>query len=191
MKQKTKKYLFGSLIFVFVAAFGIASVALFTGRDRADAIADEAQEQSSVVSSRFSFTGVENWTKGPSNETSLAAFHEGSDNCFVSAEYITGSLDESSALQKVIEPFTTTGYAVTPQSDVTMYTLVDGKQQEYQLHQYTVKATSSTPAVKEGNEFGFISVKNGYIKVEGHCDTSAELPVTVPALQAIEFSTTN
>lgn len=190
MKQKQKNYLFGSLVFIFIAAFGVTSLLFLTGHDRADATANKTQVQPSIVTSQFSFAKTEGWTKGPSNDTSIAAFHEGSDGCFVSAEYKSDSLDKAVALQKTLDSFTAIGYNVIPHGEVNTSISIGDKQQAYQLHQYTVKATDSTPAVNEGNEFGFIALETGYIKVEGHCSTSQGLSVTVPALHAITFNGT-
>ncbi len=191
MTQKQKRYLVSSLGVIFVVALGAISAVLLTKHSQAEAATKAVAQQALTITPKFSFTGTPDWRQGPSNETSMALFHTGNNGCFVSAEYNTGVIDEISALQKSLDAFTTTGYAVTPSSTQAMSMSSNTGQLHYQLHQYSVKATSSTPPAMEGNEFGFITLNSGYIKVEGHCDNTAALPATISALQALKFIATN
>lgn len=48
----------------------------------------------------------------------MALFHQANSNCFVSAQYTTGVLDEAIELQKSQDGFVSVGYIVTPISIV-------------------------------------------------------------------------
>jgi hypothetical protein len=70
--------------------------------------------------------------------------------------------------------------------------------QHYQLHQYVVSGGGGGAAqqiegsqVEGGEEFGYLQLSSGYLKIEGYCNAADELATTIPALQAYEFKEAN
>ena len=116
----------------------------------------------------------------------MAVFHTPHD-CFVSAEYHAGDINIASALQQYQTGLTSGGYTITPSSNQVLTLKTNTGNGHYQLQQYTVSETGSGGAPEGGQEFGYLQLTNGYVKLEGYCDTANELAETLPALQAIAF----
>ena len=187
MKQKHKyftlnRYTTSALVFLVVAA---ASAIVVLQHNRTDAAVAVKPAVGAAVKSQFSFTGAADWWQGATNKTSMALFH--SHDCFTSVEHKTGTVDVATELQKSQDVLANDGYTVTPGSiqTLTLQTIVG--QRQYELHQSSVTTPAGAHAVKAGQEFGYIQLSSGYIKVMGYCDTADELPATIPALQAIKF----
>ncbi|MGB3008968.1 MAG: hypothetical protein WBB33_01260 [Candidatus Saccharimonadales bacterium] len=134
----------------------------------------------------FSFTGADGWKQGPSNTTSMALFYDHS--CFVSVEYKLGTVNEQAELQKVKADLSAIGYTAKPLAD-TQATIRNGDvDTPYSLHQFVVTGTEKTPQVKEGQEFGYLQLENGYVISKGYCDTTSQLPLTIPVLKSIKLT---
>lgn len=140
-----------------------------------------------AVKSMFSFTGATGWWQGATNETSMAVFHK--YDCFTSVEYKTGTVDIDAELEKVQNSVASGDYTVIPGSTQTLMLQTKLGPQKYELHQSSVVIPQGAMPVKAGQEFGYLQLSDGYIKIMGYCDTPDQLPATIPALQAIKFQT--
>jgi hypothetical protein len=139
-----------------------------------------------AVPSEFSFSGVIGWWQGATNKTSMALFHNAED-CFVSVEHKSGTVDIPTELQKEKTVLATGGYIVTLASIQKLTLTTNTDSQPYNLYQYSVTTPPGANKVEGGEELGYLQLSNGYIKAMGYCDTVNELPPTIPALQAIKF----
>ncbi|HSX05685.1 MAG TPA: hypothetical protein VLF69_04410 [Candidatus Saccharimonadales bacterium] len=136
---------------------------------------------------RFSFRGTSGWWQGGTNKTSMALFPRTKD-CFTSVEQKPGKIDAAAVLQKGEAMLRSEGYTVAASNVVTIILQTNTGQQPYELHQYGVTGIGSAGRLYGAQEFGYLQLTNGYIKIEGYCDTVDELPTTIPALQAITFN---
>lgn len=106
-------------------------------------------------------------------------------NCFVMAFYNKGSVNvENTLKQREIglvrgEDATKLHRIASPLQ--TLKTPEGTK--SYTLYQYNF----DIPDVQQGNEFGFIPLKNGYVEVRGICPTSSLLHDTTVPLSALEL----
>lgn len=188
MKQNRKhfasnRYLVSTLVVLVVIAATCSAV--ITEHNTTDA-APSVKPVAATARSQFSFASVSGWWQGATNKTSMALFHNSQD-CFASAEYKAGIVDATAELHNAVASQVSSGYTVTPGS-IQMLTLQTNiGTQKYELHQYSVTGTGSLGKLEGGQEFGYVQLAGGYVKVEGYCDTPAELPDTIPALQAIRF----
>jgi hypothetical protein len=193
MKQKhnhfsLKRYTVGTLAILIVAVAACSAVVIEHNPTEA---APSVKSAAAAVKSRFSFTGTSGWWQGATNKTSMALFHNAED-CFTSVEYKKGTVDAPAELQKTQTLLTGEGYMVTPGSIQTLALQTSaGSKQQYQLHQYTVTGTGGAGRVEGGQEYGYLQLPNGYVKIEGNCDISEELAATIPALQAVKFDNSN
>jgi hypothetical protein len=144
-----------------------------------------------VTPSDFSFTGTTGWIQGATNKTSMALFHSNTDGCFTSAQYTNGIINGAAELQKNQDALASSGYTVKPTSTQMLILRTSTGLQQYQLHQYSAIGTGSSQQIMGGQEFGYLQLSSGYIKLMGYCNTNAELPSTIPALQAFKFNDAN
>lgn len=172
------------LLAVLAAAFIIFTIKL----DETNSTAPLSGTPAKSVKSQFSFGGAEGWRQGPSNKTSMAFFN--SNGCFTSVENKTGTLDIAAEQQKNQTTLTGAGYTVTPAGTQTLTMQTSAGPKQYELQQSSVTTPAGTTPVEGGQEFGYLQLADGYIKIMGYCDTADELPVTIPALQAVRFDTT-
>jgi hypothetical protein len=174
---------------VAVAVLAVTTTLIVTNRNKTDAAASVKPAVGAAVTSQFAFTGSTGWWQGATNKTSMAVFQD-THSCFVSAEYKTGTIDAAAELQKIQSSLAGQGYTVTPGSTQTLTLQTAASQQHYELHQSAVTTPTGSSKVEGGQEFGYVQLSVGYIKIMGYCDTADELPATIPALQAIKFNET-
>jgi|GEM_PF-1062497 len=113
------------------------------------------------------------------------------DNCFVMYSYYTYPLEDKAAAYTDYEnakdnndPTTTlttvnssTQTLATPEGSVS-----------FELRQYDLQMTGDTTSYQHGYEIGFVSLQNGYIRVEGVCSEASQLAATLPALSAVKLT---
>lgn len=182
------RYTVGVLAILIIAVVTCSAVALEHNTTEA---APSVRPATVALKSQFSFTGTSGWWQGATNNTSMALFHNAED-CFTSVEYKAGTVDVAAELQKTQTLLTSEGYTVTPGNIQTLSLQMGaGGKPQYQLHQYAVTGARSAGRVEGGQEYGYLQLPNGYVKIEGNCDNSQELAATVPALQAVKFDESN
>lgn len=176
------KFVVSGGILVIVTALTVGGLTFWHSK------ADAAQPtKNTPVVSDFAFTGAPDWTKGPSNATSMALFHSGTDGCFVSAEYKTGTVDVASALQK--DAVAPDGYTSVSLPTQTVTIKTDEGTKSYQLYAYDETSTSGVSGqLMQGLELGYLQLTGGYIKFDGHCNTADELGSTPAAFEAYVFA---
>ena len=195
MKQKhnhftLSRYAVSTLAILIVAVVAGSVVVIEHNPTEA---APSVKPAAAAVKSQFSFTSTPGWWQGATNKTSMALFHNAED-CFASVEYETGTVNTAVELQKTQALLTNNGYTVTPGSTQTLALRTnagDKQRYQYQLHQYTVTGTGSAGRVEGGQEYGYLQLSNGYVKIEGNCNNFEELAATIPALQAVMFYNSN
>lgn len=172
---------------VALLVIAIASAAMLTHYEHTDITPATEPAEGAAVSSQFSFTGTAGWRQGATNRTSMALFQNNRD-CFTSIQHSTGTIDAAEAkLQQDISDLTNAGYTVTPGATLTIALQIGTGQQSYKLQQSSVTTPAGSEAVEGGQEFGYLSTSNGYLFIEGYCNTPTELPATISALRAIVF----
>lgn len=144
------------------------------------------QPVGAAVPSQFSFGGADGWWQGATNRTSMAVFHR-TDGCFVSAEYKLGAVNAVAEVQKTNATLSSQGYTVLPVGTQTLMLQTSDGPQKYSLEQSSVTSPSGSSKVMGGQEFGYLQLTDGYLKIMGYCDTAAQLPATIAPLQAINF----
>jgi hypothetical protein len=180
---RRKNFVIAGLVLVLGAA--TAGIVIFRANSSA-ANAPANPPVGAAVPSQFSFTGAADWWQGATNKTSMALFHK--YDCFTSVEHKTGTVDVASELQKMQDMLSSDGYTVAPGSTQTLTLQTTAGPKQYELHQSSVTTPADANKVKGGQEFGYIQLSAGYIKVMGYCDTADQLPATLPALQGIKFN---
>lgn len=193
MKQKhnrlsLSRYTVGMLAILIVVVAACSAVGIEHNITEA---APSVKPAAVTVKPLFSFAGASGWWQGATNQTSMALFHSAED-CFTSVEYKSGTVDASTELQKTKTLLTSMGYAVTLDNtqSLALHVSADSKQQ-YQLHQYAVTGAGSAGKVEGGQEYGYLQLSSGYVKIEGNCDNPTELTSTIPALQAVKLGKPN
>ena len=181
----SRRFIGGTLV---VAVIAIATVIVVLWRGRIDAVSPAKPPASTSLSSQFTFTGASGWWQGATNQTSMALFHN--YDCFTSVEYKTGTVDATEELQKEQATLSMGGYTVTPTSTQALALQTATGPVEYELHQSDVTTPTGANKVEGGQEFGYVQLPKGYVKVTGHCDTNDQLASTIPALQSIKFTST-
>ncbi|MEO6761606.1 MAG: hypothetical protein ABI220_04505 [Candidatus Saccharimonadales bacterium] len=138
---------------------------------------------------QFSFdsTGVTGWKQGPRDKISMALFYHPTD-CFISVEHKSGTVDVAAALSKLETGWTGSGNAASEVGTPKVTLQTNSGQQQYDLHQYSITGPEGASKLYSGEEFGYIQLDNGYIKIEGYCKPGDQLPATIPALEAIKFN---
>lgn len=139
-----------------------------------------------ITSSRFTFSGVNDWRQGPTNKTSMVLFY--GHDCFVLAKYDAGSIDIDAALEKHRDNLTSTGYNISLLATRSIDVDVSGKVKQFELNQYDAGGNGGAGKIKEGQELGYLQLSDGYIEIEGYCDTADQLPSTISAIEAIRFN---
>jgi cytoskeletal protein RodZ len=105
------------------------------------------------------------------------------DQCFVMASYQLGSIDvEATLKQKTLPVDSSSSYHLIDTKQHTIRTPEGNK--EYSLYQY--KLVTPTPS-QYGNEFAFIPLSSGYIRITGICPTAELLASAETALEAISL----
>lgn len=175
------RYTIGTLALLILAA----STTLIIKHAHTDAAPAIKPGVGAAVPSQFSFSGVMGWWQGATNQTSMALFHNG-DSCFTSVQHYSGTVNANAELQK-LQATQSGGGTSTPGAIVPVTLQTKSGTQQYELHQYNLAPPDNTPLLR-GLELGYLQLPGSYIKIEGHCDTTDELPATIPALQAIKFN---
>ncbi len=184
---RLNRYTSGILVFLFVATVS-AIVAIQPNRtDTKPAITPAV---GAAAPSQFSFSGTPNWWQGATSKSDMALFHTIRDSCFTSVQHKTGTVDAAAELQKTAASLTSQGYTVTPGSTQTLTIQTNTGPRQYELQQSSVMTPAGANKLLGGQEFGYLQLSNGYLKIMGYCETADELPATIPALQAIKFDTT-
>jgi hypothetical protein len=171
-----------ALLVIILATAGVIVI----GRNHTEAASAKKTSVTPNVVSQFTFGGVKGWTQGPKNNTSMAVFYTASD-CFVSMQRNTGTLVGDNELEATISTLTTNGYSVTPTATQAATLQTNTGNLQYQLHQYSVTGNGGGGQSYGGQEYAFIPLSSGYLKVEGFCTTPTQLSVTTAALQAYSF----
>lgn len=170
---------------VLVAILGVI-VAL---RAQTEAAPAAKPNVAAAVTSQFTFTGATGWTQGATNKTSKALFHK--YDCFTSVEHDTGTIEADQAkFQKTEANLTGNGYVVTQGATVAATMQTNSGERAYQVQQSSVTTPAGASKIEGGQEFGYVQLPGGYLKISGYCDTADELSSTIPALSAIKFDTT-
>lgn len=194
MKQKqyrtsTRVGLISIIIFVALGAalYGIAN------RNHTDASSssEEPTGQEDLATSaqpQFSFNASDapGWRKGPADTTSLALFHD-DPSCFVSIAHKTGVIDEAAELQSTLKNLTADKYAVKPVDPVSTMVQTPSGPKQYKLYQYSVAGEGSGGKLYGGQAFGYVSLSDSYLTIQGYCDAADQLPTILPALQTVIF----
>ncbi|MEO6761761.1 MAG: hypothetical protein ABI220_05345 [Candidatus Saccharimonadales bacterium] len=163
---------------------GVSGIFL-AGHNKTDAQAPAKYPTGAAVDSQFSSTRANGWWQGATNMTSMALFHK--YDCFVSVQHKSGTVDVASELQKSQNEAIGGGHTVTLVGSQTLSLKTTSGDVQYELQQASVTSPDGTDKLKGGQEFGFVQLSNGYLKVMGYCDTATQLPSTIPALESIKF----
>lgn len=142
-----------------------------------------------ITKSIFVFDGTKapGWRQGPTNGTSMALFSD-DRNCFVSIQQKDGALDEIKELKSTQESLGSGGYQVSNLGGVAVSLSSSSKNINYQLHQYEVTGSGSAGQLYRGQEIGYIALGENYLRVEGYCNLASQLPATMPAIHAINYT---
>jgi hypothetical protein len=172
-----------ALAVVLVATLGV----IIMKHDATDAVPRTKLTMGGVaVVSQFTFPGLTGWRQGATNETSMT-LSSNNRTCFTSIQHKIGMVDVTAILQKTQAKLAISGYTSAQLATPTVAIQTNLGTQQYKLHQYSVTSQPGTTRVQAGQEFGYILFANGYLEVQGYCNTANELATTLPALQAIKF----
>lgn len=147
-----------------------------------------------AIESMFSFSDPQGWWQGVTTKTSMVVFDNNSSHaCFVMLEYISGSVDADSEINKINAELTKHGenYAITPLDTKKLELHTTAGPVGYELRQSSVTTPPGSSKVKGGQAFGYIQLSDGYVEIKGYCDTPEQLGSIMPALEAIKFDDTN
>jgi hypothetical protein len=178
---------------LLVVAVAAASLITVTQHKHTAAAPSAKPGIGAAVKSKFSSTGAEGWWQGATNKTSMALFQSTHD-CFVSAEYKVGTVNAAGELQKTQSNMTKDGYVVSSVSTQSLTLQTTSGTRQYELQESNVVTPTNMGTqnkVQGGQEFGYVQLSNGYVKIMGYCNTANELPATIPALQSIKFNENN
>jgi len=191
MKQKHKRHVLNrytvSLLIIIIAG---ACAAVVFKHNTTDAAPKSKVTPPASIPSQFSFTGTPDWWQGATNKTSMALFHKVQDGCFTSVQHKAGTVDIAAALHKRQDSLAGDGYTVTPGKTLTLTVQTPTGLLHYPLYQSSVTTPTGASKVMGGQEFGYLQLSKGYLEVWGYCNTAAQLPATLSALQAIKFDAT-
>lgn len=149
-----------------------------------------AQKTPGTPQFSFQAAAAPGWRQGPIDKVSLALFsNDEASGCWTSVEHKTGTVDVAAELQKAQTSWTNDQNYTIVSTNILPVTLqtASGKKQ-YDLHQFTLSSTGGR--LYGGQEFGYLLLAGGYIKVQGYCNTADQLASITPALQAITFDAT-
>ena len=184
-----KKFIIATILSAVLVGAGVGGTVWFQSTQQAAADTKEPAKSQPL----FSFTGVEGWRKGPSNDTSMALFsqarEDGTSPCFVSVEYRSGSVDSSLEINKTKDSLTKDGYTATSHEPRVVNMQTGSGELQYELHQYKVESPSGSVEVYGGQQLAYHQLTEGHLKVIGNCETSEQLAMTIPALEAIRLET--
>jgi hypothetical protein len=86
---------------------------------------------------------------------------------------------------------TSDGYTVNTVGTQALSLQTSSGAKQYNLQQLDVIVPAGGNALLAGQEFGYVQLPDGYVKVQAYCDTAAQLSATIPVLQAITFNKNN
>jgi hypothetical protein len=184
------------LITVLVVAI-LASAGWFELRPKTPVVdaatASEAHDPNAAP--MFAFTGATDWTTGPHDATSMGLFgkkdSQGMSPCFAAVNYEPGVVNIAAELKK-FQSTAGEGHTIAAVGTKAMTMKTPDGVKQYQLHQFhtsnPASATSAMERAMEGNDLGYLQLTNGYVKIVGNCETMAQLPTVIPALQALEIT---
>jgi hypothetical protein len=186
---KLNRYGIGVLALLIIA--GVIFTVFTVKPGQTDAVAPKKLPVGAAVPSQFTFSGTSGWWQGATNKTSIAIFPNAM-NCFVSVQHITGSLAAKQAKdQASVASLTSQGHTIAQLGAQSMSIKTSAGVKQYQLQQINVSnpsGASTGSQLESGQESAYIPLSSSdFIYVEGDCDTSAELPTTIPVLQAVSF----
>jgi len=104
-------------------------------------------------------------------------------NCFVNYFYWQKSVNPAAALEDMKARTTEGGGLSLREIDTHELTM---NNVPYTLHQYEITGEDNDN-VASGVEFAYIPYGDGYIEARGYCETVGQLPVTLPAFDAVEL----
>jgi hypothetical protein len=194
MKQKRNFFALNrrAVIVLVLLVIVAASITVIMWRNHTEAVSVVEQPPvGAAVPSQFTFdkSGAPDWWQGATRKTDMALFH--AHDCFVSVQYKTGTIAaDKEKIQKDQADLVSRGYTITPGTSQTLTLQTKSGSKQYDLNQSVVTSPAGADTVKGGQEFGYLPLTNGYVFVEGYCDTSEQLTATIPALQAITFDET-
>jgi hypothetical protein len=181
----------GLLVLLVIA--GVVSATLILKPGKTAATTPKKAPVGAAVPSQFTFSGATGWWQGATSKSDIAIFPNAM-NCFVSVQHITGSLTAKQARdQASVASLTSQGHTVTQLGSQSLSIKTNTGVKQYQLQQINVSnpsgaSTSNGGQLEGGQESAYIPLSNSdFLYVEGYCDTSSELPTTIPVLQAISF----
>jgi len=178
----TRKQLYVLIGLVFVLNLGVGSYFAFKPKLQPVKPAPPPHVYDKTRS-RFSAKPVDGWWQGATNHTSMVLF-KNSKECFVSAQFKKGALDQT----KELADMTAGGIQSTPgAAEKATLTTVPNGPQTYTLQHYTLNGSADGQTVMHGIAIGFLEVKEGYIKMDAHCDESAQMPAALAAVNAIQY----
>ncbi|HEU0266735.1 MAG TPA: hypothetical protein VFQ70_03850 [Candidatus Saccharimonadaceae bacterium] len=175
------------LITTVAIAIIVVSIGITLVRHSTSHASTGTRDQIATPRTDFFFTKTPGWWQGATNATSLAAFSN-DHTCFASMEYKTGTIDVATTLRKDQVELAGNGYTVTPTATQELSLKDNGDRVHYTLYQYSVTGAGNAGQLKGGQEFGYAQLPSGYVNVQAYCDTPAQLPSTIPALQAYSFT---
>lgn len=187
MNQKNKKFSTKAtitLIAGFTAIAGIATLTLFHN-DPAIASNTDIPQQAQPA---FSFTSTPDWRQGPTNETSMALFSkartDGTSACFTSAELKSGDVDVNAEMDELQKNLSYTGGRATLSISTPSVLRTSQGDKPYELRKYKIDGGNGSKNAMKGLAVGYVQLKDSYIKLSGHCETSDDLSSIAPALQS-------
>lgn len=183
---KRSKYYLLIPVFAVIAFMTIGGV-LFTKHDNVKASTTPAAKPSSQQS-KFTFNSsmAPNWRQGPTNQTSLALFSN-DHSCFLSFQYKDGTIVAADALQQTQDSLSKDGYKSIGIKTLDTSIQSSTSTEQYELHQYSVTGSGSAGQVYGGQEFGYLTLPNNHVFVQGNCNTAEQLLTTIEALQAVKL----
>jgi len=138
--------------------------------------------------SLFSFIGTPDWRQGPTNETSMALFSkarsDGTSACFTSAEFKNGIVDTTAEMADLQKNLDTTGGHTALLSVIPSVLHTNQGDKPYQLREHEIDSGNGSKDAMKGLAVGYVQLKDSYIKLSGHCETSDQLSLIAPALQS-------
>lgn len=186
---KQKKTKIALLVGLILACGALAGV--LTWNRPTDAAPSPTVSQADLkANSIFHLASVDGWWQGATNHTSMAAYQNEDHNCFVSAAYFPEAqlANREAKRQKATESLATEGHKINKLGSKTMELSSTSGPIKYNLDQQSISSPTGSTQVKGGQEFGFIDLADGQIEIEGYCDSAEQLPLTIPALDAINFN---
>lgn len=183
--MKQKLYLASGL--VAIAAIVAVGIVIYS-RTEAQTVETNTSSSKPKPKSPFSFdaTSAGGWTKGPSNESSMAAFSP-DRSCFLSVERKSGAVDAAVAVQAITSNLAQGGYTVVGAGESVASIQTASGAQQLTLHQLSVTGTGAGGELYGGQSYGYVPLEKGHLSVLVNCNTVDQLASATPALTAIKF----